>query len=179
MAPSSEPSVHWLGLPQTKEVYTAWWIKLSPNWTASPPGAGKITFLWSTTGAGQVYTGFYHPCTWPAVCNPVVMGPPYRVGTNTEWAPYGQQVWFPNVATTWINPGEWHRVEFYYRWETTPGVSRDGIIRWWVDGELNGNHTTVHYPPGRFQQFEFAPTVATPPPTEQYMYVGHTYVSTP
>jgi uncharacterized protein YjdB len=178
MAPSSEPSVHWIGLPSVKAIYTAWWIKLSPNWINGPAGAGKMTFLW-TNGVGQVYTGYYHPCVWPAVCNPPVVGPPYRVGANTEWAPYGQQVWFPNVATTWINPGEWHRIEFFYRWETTPGVSGDGIIRWWVDGILNGDYTNVHYPADAFIQFEFAPTVEVPGPVERYMYIDHTYVSTP
>jgi len=62
----------------------------------------------------------------------------------------------------------------------TPGVSGDGIIRWRVVGTLNGNHTTVHYPSQRgFQEFQFAPTVETAPPAEQYMYIDHTHVSVP
>ena len=109
-----------------------------------------------------------------------MQGPPYKITATTNWAPDGPQVWYPNVAASRINPGEWHRVEFYYRWETTPGVSGDGIIRWWVDGTLNGNHTTVHYPSQRgFQEFQFAPTVETAPPAEQYMYIDHTHVSVP
>ncbi len=97
------------------------------------------------------------------------------------WAPYGQKIWLPNVATTFVNPGEWHRVEFYYRWETTPGVSRDGIIRWWVDDQLNGDYSDVHYPPASrsgFKEFQFAPTVQLAGPVERYMYIDHTYLST-
>ena len=47
----------------------------------------------------------------------------------------------------------------------------DGVIRWWVDGVLNGNHFDVRFPPAGqgFQQFEFAPTVQIPAPAEQYM----------
>jgi hypothetical protein len=84
----------------------------------------------------------------------------------------------PNVTTTNIYPGEWHRIEFYYKWETTPGVSGDGIIRWWVDGTLNGNHVNVTYPNSAgFIEFQYAPTLQLPPPAEQYMYIDHTHVS--
>jgi len=176
MARDAEPSVHWIGLPPVREVYTAWWMKLSLNWNPNPAGGGKITFLWTTpNGLGQVYTNLYHKggnevTGW-------VEGPPYRIGANTEWAPYGQKIWLPNVTTTYVSPGEWHRIEFYYRW----GTAGDGIIRWWVDGVLNGDHRTVAYPGGGvgFSQFEFAPTIQIPPPREQYMYIDHTYISIP
>lgn len=176
MAHDAEPSVHWIALPGVREVFTAWWMKLSPNWHPSPAGAGKITFLWTTpNGAGQVYTNLYHQggnevTGW-------VQGPPYRIGVNTEWQPYAQKIWLPNVGTTFINPGEWHRIEFYYRW----GAAGDGVIQWWVDGVLNGDYRTVSYPPVGlgFSQFEFAPTLQIPPPAEQYMYIDHTYISIP
>jgi glycosyltransferase involved in cell wall biosynthesis len=176
MAHDAEPSVHWIGLPVVRELYTAWWMKLSPNWYPNPAGGGKISFVWTTpNGQGQVYTNLYHQggnelTGW-------VQGPPYRIGANTEWAPYGQKIWLPNVATTFVNPAEWHRIEFYYKW----GSAGEGIIRWWVDGVLNGDYTTVTYPSGGlgFSQFEFAPTIQVPPPAEQYMYIDHTYLSIP
>lgn len=167
MQPDSEPSVHWFSLSNVTEIYTGWWMKLSPNWTCSPAGCGKVTFLF-TNGAGQVYTGVYHNASGD--------GPPYRIAANTEWSPYGQQIWYPNVTTTPINPGEWHRVEVYYRWETTPGVSGDGIIRFWVDGVLNGDYTNVRYPASSFDEFQFAPTLQNPPPAVQYMFIDHTHL---
>jgi hypothetical protein len=142
-------------------------MKISPNWSCSPAGCAKITFLF-TTSAGQVYTGIYHNATNDA--------PPYRIAANTEWAPYGQRIWYPNVTTTPVNPNEWHRIEFYYRWETTPGVSGDGVIRFWVDGVLNGDYTNVHYPAQSFIEFQYAPTLQNPPPAEQFMYIDHTRV---
>jgi hypothetical protein len=167
----AEPSVHWISVPLVREIYTGYWVKLSPNWIPNPAGGGKISFLFTDVG-GQVYTNYYHQSD-----DATVQGPPYRIGANTEWAPYGQKIWFPNVQTTWINPGEWHRIEFYYRWETSPGVSGDGIIRWWVDGTLNGDHRNVHYPAARFQEFQFAPTVQFGGTQERYMYVDHSYIS--
>jgi hypothetical protein len=48
-----------------------------------------------------------------------------------------------------------------------------------VDGVLNGDYTTVHYPNAAgFSQFEFAPTRQRVS-VEQYMYVDHTTVSVP
>src|SRR6266545_2499188 len=176
MIHDTEPSVHWIGLPGVREIYTVWWMKVSPNWECSPAGCGKITFHF-TNGSGQVYTGLYHQGGNPS--SGWINGPPYRIGVNTEWAPYGQAVWLPNATTTFINPGEWHRIEVYYRWETTPGSSGDGIIRWWVDGVLNGNYTNVHYPSGSFNEFQYAPTLQNPPSAEQYMYIDHTYASVP
>ena len=167
----AEPAVHWLGLPNVKEIFTGWWVKLSPNWIPNPAGGGKITFLFANVG-GQVYTNYYHPSD-----DGSVQGAPYRIGANTEWSPYGQKIWLPNVATTWINPGEWHRIEFYYRWETTPGVSGDGIIRWWVDGLLNGDHTDVHYPAASFLEFQIAPTVQYAGLQDRHMFMDHAYVS--
>lgn len=170
MGYGNEPSAHWIELPRTTEISTSWWLKLSSNWTcALNEWCTHISYLFPQNGDGQVYTGLFHPSDDQA-------GPPYRVGANTEWAPYSTNRMLPNIATTWLNPGEWHRIEFYYKWETTPGISGDGVIRWWVDGVLNGDYTNVHYPvtPG-FQEFQFAPTFGTPD-EDQYMFVDHTLV---
>ena len=169
MPANTEPSVHWMGVNSLTEVYTGWWMKVSPNWTCSPAGCGKMTFLFAS-GGGNVYTTILNP-------SDSAQGPPFRVGLRPQWGGYDLNI-LPNVATTLIYPGEWHRIEFYYKWETTPGVSGDGIIRWWVDGVLNGNHTNIRYPvsPG-FVEFQYAPTLQNPPPAEQHMYIDHTRLS--
>jgi len=164
----AEPGVHWIQVPKVREIFFGYWVRLSPNWIPNPAGGGKMTFIFTDVG-GQVYTNFYHP--------EGSQGPPYRVGINTEWAPYGQRIWLPNVSTTWINNGEWHRVEFYYKWETTPGVSGDGVLKWWVDGELNGHHTNVHYPAAFFQEFQIAPTVQFAGSQNRSMFFDHVYIS--
>lgn len=167
----AEPGVSWISLPGVKEIYTGWWLKVSSNWIPNPAGDGKVTFLFASVG-GQVYTGLYHPSN-----DGSVQGPPYRFGMNTEWAPYGQRIWYPNAATTWINNNEWHRFEAYYKWESTPGVSGDGVLRFWVDGVLNGSYTSVTYPASSFIEFQFAPTVQFAGPNERSMFIDHTYVS--
>ena len=167
MGRDQEPSVHWTALEDATDVRAVWWIKLSPNWNASPAGGGKIAFLHlAPDGRGQVYS------------NIDGSRPPHRITINTEWAPYGQRVWSPNRTTTPILYDRWYRIDWHVSLAT--GHSRDGVVRWWVDGVLNGDYSEVRIPDGirGFQQFEFAPTLQNPPPNEQYMYIDHTLIST-
>lgn len=175
MQPDTEPTVHWMALHGETEIETEWWGKLSPNWTASPAGAGKITFLMGN--GGQVYTNYYHQggnevTGW-------VPGPPYRFGINTEWAPYGQKLWLPNKTVTLIPLDKWVRFRAYYKWASAAGAA-DGILRFWVDDVLNGDYANVQYPANRgFIEFQYAPTRQNVPPTEQWMDIDHTIVRVP
>jgi len=167
MQPDSEPGVHWLMLPDKKELLAEWWMKLSANWTPSPAGGGKISFLHAGPfGNGQVYSGVFGSRA------------PHHISVNTEWKPYGQKIWEPNTSSTPIFYDRWYRIQWYVRWATAPGAA-DGIMRWSVDGVLNGNYLGVVFPSAGigFRQFEFAPTLQNPPPAEQYMFIGPTFVS--
>jgi hypothetical protein len=167
MQRDSEPGVHWIPLPNKREVLTEWWMKLSPNWTSSPAGGGKISFLLAAPdGQGQVYSGVFGSRE------------PHHISINTEWMPYGQKIWEPNAARTPVLYDRWYRIQWYMRWASAPGA-RDGVLRWFVDGTLNGDYFDVVFPSGGvgFQQFEFAPTLQNPPRTEQYMYIGPTFLS--
>jgi hypothetical protein len=59
---------------------------------------------------------------------------------------------FPNKADGLVELGKWHRVELYQKMSTNK-TSRDGIIRFWLDGELVGENTDANLaaPPGEFQ----------------------------
>jgi hypothetical protein len=168
MTRDTDPGVHWIGLPGPREVRASWWVKVSANWIASPAGAAKMTFLHAQPdGQGQVYTALAGSSA------------PHSVIVNTEWAPYTQRIWEPNVAKSPIGYGRWYRIDWYAKWESNPSAV-DGILRWWVDGVLNGEYSDVRFPAGGdgFQQFEFAPTVQQPPPAEQHMYIDHTSIET-
>ena len=166
MRRDSEPGVHWRLLPNSQEVYAEWWMKLSSNWKPGPSGGGKIAFIWNREGLGQMYSGLYGTAE------------PHHIGINTEWAPYGQKIWDANVARTPIFYDRWYRIGWYAKWPSKPGGN--GVVRWWVDGALEGNYTDVVFPKGveGFFQFDFAPTLQVPPPVEQYMYIGPTRITT-
>jgi len=164
MRRDTEPGVNWTRLRQASgEVLITWAMKLSRNWSTSPAGGGKIAFLWPPDGEGQVYI------------NIGGSAPPHRINVNTEWAPYGQRVWEPNVTTTPINYDRWYQIEWYARWATSSSAE-DGVVRWSVNGVVNGEHRNVRFPACCFQQFEFAPTRQNPPRSEEYLYIDHTSV---
>jgi hypothetical protein len=163
----SEPGVHWIRLSsRPREIFAGWWMKLSPNWRPSPAGGGKVTFVWPSDGQGVVYS------------NVGGSRAPHHINIATTWTAYGYRFWEPNISTTAVSYDTWYRIEWYLKWESRPGAS-DGIIRWWVNGTLNGDYRNVQYPRCCFQQFEFAPTLQNPPASEQYMYIDHTYVAAP
>jgi len=168
MRRDTEPGVHWIRLREARNVHASWWMKLSAGWAPSPAGAAKMTFLHAGSGQGQVYTALGGSSV------------PHSMIVNTEWAPYGQRVWEPNVTTSPIAYDRWYRVEWYVKWESVPRAG-DGILRWWIDGVLNGEYGHVSFPVGSagFEQFEFAPTVQKPPLADQYMYIDHTWIATP
>ena len=167
MGRDREPSVHWISLPGVREVYARWWIKLSSNWSPSPAGGGKMAFLHAApSGMGQVYTSLHGSTA------------PHRMIINTEWAPYGQKIWEPNVTRTPIVYGRWYRMEWHMKWPPHGGRS-EGTLRWWVNDVLNGEYANVTFPAGGsgFHQFEFAPTLQNPPPSVQYMFIDHTNIN--
>jgi hypothetical protein len=164
MPRDTTPTVHWVSLPEIREAYTEWWFKLSSNWTTSTIGASKMTFLWPREGEGQVYSHIGG------------MGPPHRININTEWAPYGQRFWEPNLTATPIVYDTWYHIEWYAKWASAPGRA-DGVMQWWVNSVPNGDYRNVMFPSGCcFIQFEFAPTRQFPPQDVQYMYIDHASV---
>jgi hypothetical protein len=169
MRRDSEPSVHWMRLSNPREIYTGWWMKISPNWSCSPAGCGKITFMWPdpNNGAGVAYSNLADATNGS-----------HYVNIATTWPAHGYKFWEPNVTKTIVSKDKWFRVEWYVKWESSPGAA-DGIIRWSVNGVLNGDYRTLQFPAliSGFVEFQYAPTLQNPPPAEQYMYIDHTHIS--
>jgi len=110
-----QPTVHWIGLPFVREVYATWWIKLSPNWTPNPAGGGKMAFLWPPQGNGALYS------------NIGGARPPHHIDIVTTWDAYGYKFWEPNVAASDFYYDRWYRIQWYVRWESSPGAG-DGVL---------------------------------------------------
>jgi hypothetical protein len=51
---------------------------------------------------------------------------------------------YPNVSSGTLTPGVWHMIEAYIKCSTTRS-SNNGIIRWWVNGNLVGNYPGMNY----------------------------------
>src|SRR5438093_5713596 len=92
-------------------------------------------------------------------------------------APGPINVWGNRVT---VSLGQWHRIEGHMK-KSTNSTSRDGILRWWVDGVNAGNYTNVNYL-GTFQEFQFSPTwggVGGTKTENDYYWYDHVRISIP
>lgn len=88
----------------------------------------------------------------------------------------------PNVGSVSIQRGVWTKIEVYIKQSTT-STSRDGIVRWWVNGVLVGNYTNVNYAPNGLDTWVWTETwdgtVTNPiPANPQEHWVDHLYIAT-
>ena len=51
---------------------------------------------------------------------------------------------YPNASIGHVQRGVWTKIEAYIKASTT-NTSRDGIVRWWINGVLAGNYTNINY----------------------------------
>lgn len=90
---------------------------------------------------------------------------------------------FPNVGSGANPEGVWNKVEFCIRSSST-NTARDGIIKWWVNGQLTGNYPTFNYGNGNVNEVVFNQTWdgygnGQGFDTTIHQMIGHVYVSIP
>jgi hypothetical protein len=140
----SEPGAEYF-IPGTpvKETYMGFWWKASNPWQFHPSGVNKITFLF--TSVDNIYLMMYNDGAGPTIqVEPQLLNDVRRLA--------------PNVTATQVTLGVWHRIEWYVKQSTT-GTSADGVVKWWLDGVLQGVYTDLQMSvnPG-FIEYTIAPT---------------------
>lgn len=178
--------------PKAREFYSAFWWKANAGWQGDPSGINKIIF-WQD-GA-------------PSSANLIVMMNNQRqadyfltVTLEFNQANNGQLVNSAGAGTVWhvfgnvrggdyvITPGNWYRIELYFKGSTTPS-SQDGVLRWWATklGDALptpvGDYTNVNFDAPDFIQFSFAPTwggnSGVGKARDDYYRIDHVRVSAP
>lgn len=64
---------------------------------------------------------------------------------------------FPNVGPATVTPGTWFKIEAYLKSSTTL-TSRDGIVKWWVNGIPAGSYTNINYGPAGLNEWVWTET---------------------
>ncbi|MBX3237296.1 MAG: hypothetical protein KF814_14205 [Nitrospiraceae bacterium] len=89
---------------------------------------------------------------------------------------------YPNVGDGTLRVGTWTKLEAYVKASTTM-TSRDGIVRWWINGVLVGNYTNLNYAQNGLNEWVWAETwdgLVNPPPTVEWNhFLDHLHVSIP
>lgn len=182
-----------IGPPRGREYYTAYWWKASPQWEGDPSGINKISFWQDGLPANNAnLIVMMNNQRQPAYFLTVTLQ--FNVATNGHLvnAAGAGGVWhlFGNVngGNYEIVPGNWYRIELYFRGSTTP-TSRDGIMRWWVTKHGDAastpvaDYTDVNFDTPSFVQFSFAPTWGGASGVGKaqldYYQMDHVYLSRP
>lgn len=89
----------------------------------------------------------------------------------------------PNVGNVQAVRGQWTKLEAYFKKSTT-ATSRDGIVRWWVNGVMVGNYTNMNYAPNGLNEWVWSETwdgtVTNPVPSVAWShYIDHLHISIP
>lgn len=100
-------------------------------------------------------------------------------------------VCFPNITAGIMHVGQWTKIETYIKASTT-NTSRDGIVRWWINGQLAGNYTNINYGSKGFDEWVWTETwdgcgvngalpcdLSHKNTVNWEHYIDHLYISTP
>ena len=72
---------------------------------------------------------------------------------------------------------QWVKIAEYLKWESIPGMSKDGIWRAWVNGVLTMNYTDRTFPDlVGIAEFQFSMTRQMPVSLDERAWVDHTIV---
>ena len=88
----------------------------------------------------------------------------------------------PNVGSGAVTQGVWTKLEAYVKKSTT-ATSRDGIVRWWVNGVLAGNYTNMNYAQNGLNEWVWSETwdgTVNPVPAQDWShFLDHLHISIP
>lgn len=117
------------------------------NWQGNTSNVNKLEFVFLDRGAGDVFLCMYGK-----------PGGPYELRMALEM-PGGDRrdLLAANVASVPIALGQWHLIEWQIEYNTTTNPP-NGIVEWWLDGQLVGKYTDVLFPGTQMEEYQISPT---------------------
>lgn len=158
-AGSSTGSGMWgANLSNVKELYIGTWWSTNTDFQGICNNSNKMLFarnssidnnflVWQGPPGSPKTFKWYMQATYDNCGHPGEFGMCYSQGDGTGW-------FEPNVGNGTVAAGSgWHRIEIYLKTSTTK-TSRDGSVKWWIDGQPVGNYPTINLSPGGLQEFQ-------------------------
>ncbi|HEV8197482.1 MAG TPA: hypothetical protein VGP87_12630 [Gemmatimonadales bacterium] len=183
----SGPIATWINPPPgLRTLYACYWIKMSPNWTATSQATKSIFFHIGTPGStGRVYSAIRGTPTMAAEIDFQAMGTRINAPGPTQqqisWNGYPNQ----NPGSATVTRGQWVKWEILLT-ANTPG-QYDGTAEWWLNGVKVGSYSKIGYSgpaetgsSNTWREVNWNPTWGgggSTPPQEQYMWFDHIYLS--
>jgi hypothetical protein len=127
--------------PATRELYVGVIWKPSSPWQGHSSSDNAILYIEQFDGTTLDASTF----------DLLGTAEPYHTQTTYNDVPFTR-----NASDRVVTLGAWHTLELY-RLASTTATSADGIMRWWLDGTLVGDHADVNYTQSPFDSVQVNP----------------------
>ena len=143
-AGGSAPGTMTYPLSNVHQLFSGMWWKFSSPWQGQNAGSNKIQYAF-TDHNGSITMVMYGPVNGPWELR---VFPQFSVSPLT-WLT-------PNVSHVAVQAGVWHCLEWLLVWSSND-TTADGVVRWWMDGQLIGDYENVVFPNDAFNAYKVAP----------------------
>lgn len=117
------------------------------NWQGNSSNVNKLEFVYMDHGAGDVF-----------LCAYGQPGGPYELRMALEMPGADKRdLLAANIASVPLVMGQWHLIEWQIEYNTTTQPA-NGIVEWWLDGQLVGKYTDVLFPAIELEEYQISPT---------------------
>jgi hypothetical protein len=157
-----------VGGQPVREIYVRFYIKYSEGWQQPASGQSKLFYTYQMSNRGR---NVLHP-------NLEGLRAPFPTSVTSEIEGAVQNL-YANRADVRIQPGVWYMYELYSRAASVSGAS-DGIVRWWINGTLVGEHVNIKRSHVPFTEWHGNPVWGGGGGVverEQYIHFNHIYIS--
>lgn len=166
-----------------REMYVGFMWRINPQFYGRQV-ANKMFFM-----RGPASNGFFGLMGGPGGGNAagspffLMFGPNAGNVDNSHTCSGGGFTCLPNVGSGQTAPaGNWFKIEAYMKSSTT-NTSRDGIVRWWVNGVMAGNYTNMNLSSAGLNEWVWSETwdgTVNPVPTVDWShFIDHLHISIP
>lgn len=130
-----------IAFPQTyREMYVGLMWRTNPQFEGRLVG-NKLFFV---RGPGMNGVFLFGADRLTNGSNSMIFGTNTGGVDNSHACSSGGLLCYPNAGPGTLTVGVWTKLEAYIKSSTT-ATSRDGIVRWWVNGVLAGNYINMNY----------------------------------
>jgi hypothetical protein len=177
------PATMYYQLDSPHEMYFSYSWKASTPWQGHPSGVNEISFV---VAQDNILVVQMHGPPGGEGPYALIVTTEFTTSNghleNSEGDDPGTRHLFGNVngGNYIVTPGQWYQIEVYFKMSTT-SASRDGVIRWWVNGTLVGDYTTVNFDVTHpWEEFQFSPNwggVGSAKTEEDHFWYDHVRLS--
>jgi len=144
---SKAPAMEYVDFTDASHLYSGISWKANANWQGNSSNVNKLEFAVMDQSMGDAYLCFYGP-----------NGGPYQLRVALEFVNGDTRDFLvPNMASVPVVLGQYHQIEWQLEYNTTTSPA-NGIVRWWLDGQLIGQYTDVLFPSAKIEEFQLSPT---------------------